>query len=518
MEALNLRAKQFADRLVAAQNYTQQKALQEQQVDCVHVVGAGRAITSMYEQVRNAAEYTEDHLILQRAIRRFYTRLFMSRDQKRLANNGEELIIELTLAGYLPNDSVPIGEAAQISDIAQEYYEAYSTLSGKPAQTVQAWTIDILATGIDARLRDYTVRETFEQFVFEHFKDTIDAEALLGKTPSPEYDLLLFAAIHRALLKSDDATIRWSLLRRYGQQPSKIAAWQATNEHIDVILQSKQVERLRRFVSKEGAVFRVLLRTIKEENIAAGLMNQPDKFLLLFESTINATYEETEQRINRGVLRSIIFLLITKALIGVAVEIPYDFWAHDEIVWLPLAVNLLIPPVYMLLLRLTLKQPSAANTRALVSRVEQVLYAEKPITYKVAQHSRQYGVLFNAVYAVLIVAIFGAASWLLVSIGFSVVHLIIFFVFFSTASFLGFRLSRMIRELETVESGQDGVAMVRDFIYLPFVVVGRKLSESYAKFNVVTALLDMLIELPLKNALHTLRRWSAFISSKKDEL
>jgi hypothetical protein len=113
---------------------------------------------------------------------------------------------------------------------------------------------------------------------------------------------------------------------------------------------------------------------------------------------------------------------------------------------------------------------------------------------------------------------FGIASWLLIQIGFSIVHLIIFFIFFSTASFLGFRLSRTIRELETVDSRQDGVAMLRDFIYLPFVVVGRKLSESYAKFNIIATLLDMCIELPLKTILRVVRQWGVFISSKKDEL
>jgi hypothetical protein len=49
-------------------------------------------------------------------------------------------------------------------------------------------------------------------------------------------------------------------------------------------------------------------------------------------------------------------------------------------------------------------------------------------------------------------------------------------------------------------------------------VVGRKLSESYAKFNIIATLLDMCIELPLKTILRVVRQWGVFISSKKDEL
>ena len=96
--------------------------------------------------------------------------------------------------------------------------------------------------------------------------------------------------------------------------------------------------------------------------------------------------------------------------------------------------------------------------------------------------------------------------------------MIIFFVFFSTASFLGFRLSRMIRELEITRSASNGLTLVRDFLYLPFVTVGRWMSDKYSQINVVTLVLDMLIELPLKTVLRLVRQWSAFIDDRKDRI
>jgi hypothetical protein len=94
----------------------------------------------------------------------------------------------------------------------------------------------------------------------------------------------------------------------------------------------------------------------------------------------------------------------------------------------------------------------------------------------------------------------------------------VFFTFLSTASFLGFRLSRQIRELEAMESSQDGITIIRDFLYIPFVVVGRWISEKYSRINIVAMMLDMVIELPMKTVLHLIRQWGAFIASKKDEL
>jgi hypothetical protein len=98
------------------------------------------------------------------------------------------------------------------------------------------------------------------------------------------------------------------------------------------------------------------------------------------------------------------------------------------------------------------------------------------------------------------------------------VHITIFFVFISAASFLGFRLSRLIRELEVVRSRSNGLTFIRDVVYLPFVVVGQWMSDKYSKVNVITLILDMLIELPLKTVLRLIRQWGAFIDERKDRI
>src|SRR6266540_3042251 len=62
----------------------------------IQVPGTGKAISTAYEQLRNAAEYTEEHLLLQRAIKRFYKRNVSFFGKHSLKNIGEELIVELT--------------------------------------------------------------------------------------------------------------------------------------------------------------------------------------------------------------------------------------------------------------------------------------------------------------------------------------------------------------------------------------------------------------------------------------
>ena len=110
MNTLNNQAKKFVTSLQAAQHYRDHAAAANTKAETLHVVGAGRTISTLYEQLRNAAEYSEDHLLLQRAIRRFYTRLFITGDIPQLESSGEELVTELTLSGYIANDSIPLAK------------------------------------------------------------------------------------------------------------------------------------------------------------------------------------------------------------------------------------------------------------------------------------------------------------------------------------------------------------------------------------------------------------------------
>jgi len=186
---------------------------------------------------------------------------------------------------------------------------------------------------------------------------------------------------------------------------------------------------------------------------------------------------------------------------------------------LPIFVTLLFPALYRVRLRATMMLPGAANTSRLVDQIERTLYGDQTVKQIARRPRQEFGSGYNIAYGLLFVIVFGAvALGLWKYLNFDIVHLLIFFIFLSAASFLGFRLSRNIREIESVETHQNGITLVRDFLYMPFVVVGRYLSDRYARINIVALALDMLIELPLKTILRLVRQWAAFITSKKDEL
>lgn len=520
MDKLPTITRQFSTALTAARERLSEATTSTNRLEKVHIVGAGGTLTAAYEQLRNAAENTEEHLLLQRAIRRFYKRTFALRDRERIDTSGEELAIELTHAGYVANDSLTVQSIDIINDLAVSYYDVFIQLqkNNTPYEQVEDWTLNVLAVAVESELHDNSVMQVFVQFAYDYYRSTIDVAALFDGVLPIDTDAALFTAVHRALLKSDDAIIRRALLARYQQLPQNGESYLRTNKQIDEVLSSKTADKLSRVIDRRGAPMRIIRRMSETEVILGETLLNKASFLSFFEAHVNSEREAVTKRINRGVIKSVIFLIITKFIIGIAIEVPYDTIIHNGILWTPLLINLFFPPIYMLLLRGTLTLPGYGNTQTLVHQAEQILYL-KPSRELARRRRRPFSPVYNVVYSLFFLIVFGGVAWWLWSaFQFDWLHLLIFFVFLSTASFLGFRLSRIIREIEAVDSEQNGVTLVRDFLYMPFVVVGRWISEKYSKVNIIAMILDMVIELPLKTILRLIRQWSAFISSKKDEL
>ena len=520
MNSLNQFGQSLRTQIIAAQTSKEAHDHSAELSEKVHIVGAGAVLTAAYEQLRNAAENAEEHVLVQRAIQRFFRRLFVSRDTKLIARSGEELAIELTHAGYQPNDSIAENKIDRISQLATEYYAAYSKLQADHPAHAEAWTIDALAAEVESLIHPNEITKAFVQISHTFLSSDLEKRGVFDKKDQPkDLETALYVAICRSLLKADPAMIRLGLLNRFAQRPDS-AHYASINQQIDALFQSSTVEKLLQYVDRRGASLRILNRMMHEREDMPKLLEDKGAFLLAFEHQAIREYSRAEAKINRGIMRSLVFLVITKFLLGIAIEIPYDYIIEGRIIWLPLLINLLFPPIYMVLLRLTMQMPGPANTRRLVSEIETMLYAPQEARQLVRRRRTQdFGIAYEIVYIIAFAVVFGGVAFSLwYWLEFSLVHLMIFFIFLSAASFLGFRLSRQIRELETIDGDQNGLTTARDFLYMPFVVTGRWLSDKYSRVNIITMILDMLIELPLKTILRLTRQWTAFISSKQDRL
>ena len=398
MTTLNNIGLQLAHELARANDADDSERQQVARSEKVNVVGAGGALTAAYEQLRNAAENTEEHLLLQNAIRRFYKQLFVARDENLVRTSGNELAVELTFAGYVANDTLTKEQLAEISRLASAHYDAYEALlrhRSIGADKPSGWVLDTLSVGVESILSSHRRDNVFIDVAYRYYESLVPVD--------------------------------------------EVATDQAQR---DQLLKASFTDTLYHIVDRQGAPLRIIRRMLESRSDMVELLQKRESFLEAFEQQVTKEYGAIGKRINRAIVRSVIFLIITKFLIGLSIEVPYDLWAQGKIVWMPLLINLAFPPLYMVALRLTHTLPGYANTTALVDRADAMLYGERTTLVKRQLSGRRYGPVFSITYALISFIVFAGVTALLLMAGFHLVHIAIFFIFISAASFLGFRLSR----------------------------------------------------------------------------
>lgn len=504
------------------------EVLARREKDTIHVPTVGNTISSAYEQLRNASEYSEGDLLQQRAIRRYLRRVLSFHAKESTNHYAGELVAELTQAEYLANDHTTKADVKAISHDIKRYYEAYwefakTTKDLDDRVAFQTWTLDVLAIRSEQTLQSHIRQLMFAHFAYTYLHDRINTKKIIKNREifdKEDLSIILYIAVHRALLKSDNATIRTALIDSYRKDIDDIDTFKRFNQKVDDLFIAKTTVNMTRVVSKNGAALRFVYSGFfgKDAPLTVHSLKSPESLEQNLHRHIEQEYKALDKRLDVGIVRSVIFLLITKGIVGFAIEVPYDIFMSGEILWTPFFVNLLFPAVFIAFSRLTLTKPIDRNTSAIVQQISYLVFENDKHEYPVRVPKDTSSPLFNTIYGIIFLFVFAGLSYVLYSIQFNIVQGFIFFTFLSTATFLSFRLSRQIHELEAVNTPQGTLSLVRDIIYMPFIYVGQQISYRYSQVNIVATVLDILIELPLKTILRLVRQWTQFLNQKKDEL
>lgn len=504
--------------LAAALERDKDNRLQMEEGMPVEVPSAGAAVSSAYEQLRKAAEYSEEHLLLERAIKRFYKRnLFIT--NRRTDRFGRELTAELVQAGYVPSDRIASSGVAWLDSLTGQYITTYEQLrqNNIKREVAVEWILALLSAHAEALINPHNRSRAFIVVCYQYFLHSIDRDHFADKPDSQSYELCLYIAAHQALLKSDKDMVRYDLYTTYDIAKADIQTFCQFNDQVDRLFSSELTVELRRIIGKAGAPFRVLKGLIDDRSDVISLLDDREKFMEAYQSQIVYEYSRADRRLNQGLVKSIVFIVITKTLIGLGIEIPYDLLMYGAIMWLPLIVNLVFPPIYMTGLRLSILKPSLANTKVLMASMERALFTDGAAQIHIPKR-RNISSFRRVVYLVLFSIPVALSVVILHLLHFNIVQMLIFYIFFSTASSLGFRLSMIVRELEQSRPSTGFLDSIMEFFYLPFIISGQWLSRKYSQINIVARFLDVAIELPLKALLRLVRQWIRFLDERRDDL
>lgn len=512
---------------------TESEGVYPQDVPKIAVNEVVSRIAFLYEKVRTVVDFKEEHLLRKDAIRRsLERRLTIGAQGTTMAG---PLIMELIRAGYLENKLVPQDKVVAVANIINRYIYLISVMTlNQPKKERKSWTkwlIDLASVEIEEELspnpkQDALVeamyRSMYSQFVIQNEKLTEE-----------EKNILVFIAIQKNLVKANKPTIDYSLLKLYypNWRTLDISNGRKIRKELEDIrekIDEYSSHPLNRYfllkVRKHTPFFLILQDVIEEDSDAAmSILSDEQQLENAVENACNERYAAQGSRINRSIVRSLIYIFLTKMLLALVIEVPVDLYFYKDFNYLPISINVAFHPLFLALIVLTAKKPGDDNTERIISGIKEIVYGleSEGGVYEIKKEPKKNGfgtVIFNTLYAVLFAITFGAIILVLKSIGFHITSIGLFLLFLSMVSFFGIKIRQSAKELIVLDNKESITTLPFDLLVLPLIRAGRWISLNFSRVNMFVFILDVIIEAPFKALIEVFEEWLAFLREKKEEV
>src|SRR3989344_9085202 len=273
----------------------------------------------LYEKMRNAVEFREEHLIRRAAIERIIKRrLFLNENGRNLA---EPLLKELLWARYYENNTLGEEKIAEIQSIIDKYFFLKNELiQGRPQSeqnNISEFILEILSCEIEESLSPVHQKESITNYDYQILRPYI--EPFDGEE---ERDIQVYIAVEKTLAHSDKALIRYHLLKLFIPGITQIN-WQTADRilpdfynayrKIEKDLNHKYAEKVRNAVKKQIPPFLILRDIFQSSNISiADSLSSENKLKYKVDEACRKRYDESRGRLLRTAVRSFIYILLTK--------------------------------------------------------------------------------------------------------------------------------------------------------------------------------------------------------------
>lgn len=485
----------------------------------------------IYEKIRTSMEYQEEHLVFKNAIARIIRRKYTLAPNIKKDALLDDLLRELGWANYINIETFEAEKKQKLEQIIGKYLIILQNVS-----TSLYWKMDL-----SKRIIDWMACE-IEEFLIPKKEDQImvsyASKILLGKLnlntkkiTAEDSAILVRFTVFSLLLKPDLPLLEYFLLNElypdwqdFDDAKAKQFARSFDPYYNKVVkfINHPLKNYYSHFVRENIPPFIVIRNALMNDDFTSqSLIENPDSLLRESDNVYKTLIQDAKAKVLRGSLRALVFILLTKAVLAFILEVPFDKYLTGSVNYLSLAINLTLPPLLMLIAGVFTKSPPEKNKKMVLDSIERIIYENK-IDYKStnlipAAKNKSYQ-LFNLVYSLFNYAILCVIVWLLFLVGFNILSVILFFFFVSLVSFFSFRIRNMALMLAMRRVDDDMITSAVEFIFLPFIKIGKYISSKFSNFNPFILIIDLLIEAPLKTIIRTMGLWKGFVNSKKEEL
>jgi hypothetical protein len=366
-------------------------------------------LSFVYEKIRNAVDYDDDHLLRKNAIKRIFKRqILIEGIVKDLKSHdlAVHLLTELIQAGYLENNSVPESKILDVSNILDKYiklknycfkkenliFSFYGKKRRNKRRTSKAqkillnWILSLAAAEIEGDLTRERVRDEIVTDMFDILKSNI---ALPNNLPyEKDLDIQIYLGIARNYLSFDDDLLNFILFKYYNKNWSKIkdSEIEEVADKIDVLhlaslnqLNHPLSRQLDKIIKNYSLYFSVLQEVVEENPIKVydQALNNYKSFINIVKEACKRRYKKIKNKLWRSGIRSIIYIFLTKSIFVFLIEIPAVKWFGEEINPFSLAINVSFPAFLLFIMILFTWAPAKENTKKIIGGIEEIVYNEK---------------------------------------------------------------------------------------------------------------------------------------------
>lgn len=482
----------------------------------------------VYERMRNAVDYKEEHLLRRTAISRIIRRLVVSGTDR--TSIPEVLVHELIHARYLPNNAIPQKKLVDLEKIFNKYWLLLGIAPEKDInnpKTLAGWTLGIAASEIDEFLLPPFIMHAAINSMYETINKQLHIEDAISENDRKKQ---IYIACSRALYHNED-NLNYHLFLMYhpewrgGANLNLIrevtGALPALRRQIEHDLNHWIREKLNTCLRKQVVYFSILTEIITKdpEKARLALENNSD-FAEQITTACNEHYRQARRKLGRSIVRSVIYLLLTKFLLALILEIPVEWWLLSHLDPLPLLINLVFPPGLLAVIALSTRMPDNANTKIILRGILNIVRGQTEMIQVAKTKPRRLWLsgLFVILYAALFGISFGLLIWLLRALNFTAISMLVFLLFLSLVSLFAYRIRVRNQELIVTPPKTGLIRSLWAFLTIPILQAGKWLSGKFAQINIFIFILDFVIEAPFKSFVKITEDWMAYVQEKKEEI
>ncbi|KKS08393.1 MAG: hypothetical protein A2418_01880 [Candidatus Brennerbacteria bacterium RIFOXYC1_FULL_41_11] len=532
MKDLSFETKSLLEEIAQKNN---QKTADQFTTSQISVSNLTSGIEFLYEKIRNALEYREEHLWLKDAVLRILKRRFFEILAKEKI--GRELVEELIRGHYLKNDSFPENKTDEIDEILKKYrqvaeiFEKKFNLEEKQNNKYEEWFLGITALEIVELISENKLDRSFINYFWNVTKkSTTTSPEISGE----EFDQQLYLSVFRNFLKADELMEQYEIFRlkyeEWFENPKDlIDKFGAELPELKKELQKSLGYGFRKDldqVMKRRSLFIFMLQDMisQEKEGAERILNDPELLENKLKEIYDSHYQKGREKLQTSTIRAIIFIILTKMILLFAIEIPFQIWREGRINYLILGINTLIPPIILIISSLIIKMPGEEqNFLKIVSEFQKMIrYGQEMPPLDIVRNKQQRSwptkLILWSIYGLNVFF----TGWILNKFfnffNFNVVDSAIFILFLSLISFFAIRLRKTANELAAVEERDHLVTIIVEFFFFPIIEIGKIISQGISSLNLTAFIFDFLIETPFKTMIKILEEWFAFIRERRQNL